>query len=893
MSSVCNIRGIPISFPFEPYDLQKEYMDKVIQCLQNNQNGVLESPTGTGKTLSLLCSSLAWLTMKKAQMQEQWIQESYGAGGKILPDIKSEGSADLGQDMRSKESFFGVPKIIYASRTHTQLSQAMQELKRTAYAHVSSTVLGGRDQLCVHQEIMNETNNAVKTAMCNIKVKSRSCQFYNRTEKVKDDPQVKNIMDIEDLVLEGNKRKFCPYYMTRELHKKADIIFMPYNYLLDVKIRKSFGISLTNCVVILDEAHNIERICEESASIQIKNVDIALCIDEVTTVMKALSEDSEDSFLTAAASEGLRDFSPNDLCLLKEVLLKFETVFDAIEIKNSEKGVTFPGDYIFEIMDKSNINNGNQTIVINLIDKIVQFLSTLNSGPMQRSGTGLTKLQNFLELVFAGGGQQYIEKVRKCYKVHIAIENKGENQNKRNTWMSKHQNDNGSERVLSFWCFSPGFGMNMLMDQNLKCLILTSGTLAPLKPLISELELKVDVRLENSHIVKSDQVCVKIVSKGPDLQLLSSAFNNRYNVQYIASLARTIQNICRVLPSGLLIFFPSYTVLNLCENTWKQSGQWAAISNIKAIFVEPRAKGAFRQAMDDYYNKINDPKFGAAIFMGVCRGKVSEGLDFADANGRGVIITGLPYPPFSDPKIVLKRAYLNECKKIDKDYLSGQEWYDLEAYRAVNQAIGRVIRHRYDYGIILLLDSRFAGIGIKQYLSKWLQDKIETVENFGQLIASTKKFFVEANKNYPIKKNEPQTQKEKVPSMFTYTQDLSDSVQCSTSNVVNAANVAPIQSKKRRKIVITSNVPQQDIGIDNRTQIFIEMLKRQLSEEDFRKIVDAITQYRNEGNVEAFIAHLEHIFVSKHNLRYMIQGIIPYIRNEDQDNFNAFWEKFR
>lgn len=40
--------------------------------------------------------------------------------------------------------------------------------------------------------------------------------------------------------------------------------------------------------------------------------------------------------------------------------------------------------------------------------------------------------------------------------------------------------------------------------------------------------------------------------------------------------------------------------------------------------------------------------------------KVSEGLDFADTYGRGVIITGLPYPPRMDPRVVLKMQYLDE-----------------------------------------------------------------------------------------------------------------------------------------------------------------------------------------------------------------------------------------
>ena len=52
--------GIFIEFPFEPYDCQKEYMSKVLQALREGKNALLESPTGTGKTLCLLCACLAW-----------------------------------------------------------------------------------------------------------------------------------------------------------------------------------------------------------------------------------------------------------------------------------------------------------------------------------------------------------------------------------------------------------------------------------------------------------------------------------------------------------------------------------------------------------------------------------------------------------------------------------------------------------------------------------------------------------------------------------------------------------------------------------------------------------------------------------------------------------------
>jgi regulator of telomere elongation helicase 1 len=63
--------------------------------------------------------------------------------------------------------------------------------------------------------------------------------------------------------------------------------------------------------------------------------------------------------------------------------------------------------------------------------------------------------------------------------------------------------------------------------------------------------------------------------------------------------------------------------------------------------------------MDDYNRNIfNDDRKGA-ILMGVCRGRISEGLDFSDNAARCVIIVGIPYPQVSDPKIILKQDYLD------------------------------------------------------------------------------------------------------------------------------------------------------------------------------------------------------------------------------------------
>lgn len=57
----------------------------------------------------------------------------------------------------------------------------------------------------------------------------------------------------------AHQRQVCPYFLSRDLAGTADILFMPYNYLVDSSSRSQLSnINWTNAVIIVDEAHNIQ-----------------------------------------------------------------------------------------------------------------------------------------------------------------------------------------------------------------------------------------------------------------------------------------------------------------------------------------------------------------------------------------------------------------------------------------------------------------------------------------------------------------------------------------------------------------------------------------------------------------------------------------------------------
>lgn len=137
-------------------------------------------------------------------------------------------------------------------------------------------VFASRDQLCIHPDLASE-NNANKTEMCKSKTKMRldpqtatqrcECSFYEQYQTLEKNVKFRvanfdnKILDVEDLVTSGRQHNFCPYFMSKTLVDDADIVFMPYNYLLDPKIRNFIGIEFEDAVVILDETHNVPQVC--------------------------------------------------------------------------------------------------------------------------------------------------------------------------------------------------------------------------------------------------------------------------------------------------------------------------------------------------------------------------------------------------------------------------------------------------------------------------------------------------------------------------------------------------------------------------------------------------------------------------------------------------------
>lgn len=804
------INGIEVDFPFEPYGVQRQYMARVITALRTGHNACLESPTGTGKSLALLCATLAW---RQAYMAALQLLSNGGYDEKLFKAVGLAQATPTGEQSGSSSTLnrsvadlikgvvcpsaspvaLRAPRVVFCSRTHSQLAQVINELKGTVYRPFM-TVLGSRDQMCIH-DIAEKLSGTKLNQACRqlTSSKRRHCEYHsavtstreheNRSKalllKLKEGPP----KDIEDFVSFGRQEGACPWYLSRTAvtSGEVEILFIPYNYLVDRATRDSLDIDWSNDIIIVDEAHNLENICADAVSFDLTPAlrtgcrqELAKCIDRALRPggmrIPALEElaNSEDG---AAKMIGSENRQALECRLLQTMLLNFEEAIAEIRIpdKASDQGhegvrfASFPSSFLRELFIKSHGASEESTpLILEALERAADHAGAeevADEGAVEstnayrnRNGSGqsfLRSLHNAIKLLFDPKQKKYHD----CFRtvVHVGDHNSA-----------------APPRTVSYWCLDPAVAMSDVANLGIRSLILTSGTLSPMQSFSSELGMDFPVRLENRHVVGKDQVLGAILCAGPDGIKLSSGFRTRDSDEYKISLGRTLIDIASVVPDGVLVFFPSYRAMDSCVQFWRavglgELGQKPSIYELilrrKRIIVEPRESAHFAAAILAHQTNI-DGSHGS-ILLAVCRGKVSEGIDFSDAYGRAVIIAGIPYPAAFDPKVILKREYMsNRSPKADGSVratcenppsgthptmgtagISRDEWYSRQAVRAVNQAVGRVIRHRRDYGAVLLCDERFSAPHVQAQVSKWLRPHVHPVCGYDTTLKSLKRFF--------------------------------------------------------------------------------------------------------------------------------------------------------
>jgi len=188
------------NLPFAPYPIQVDLMTALMRALDAGHSGIFESPTGTGKSLSLICAVVPWLLAHPApapppppENSPSWVRQHQidelernvarrfqlkaQRDARHAEQIKrpvvieerkrarrqrsdsassnssASSSASAKQRVEEVKVFSTLRKVFYCSRTHSQLSQFLHELKRVFGSTVCAVALGSRKQLCVNDAL--------------------------------------------------------------------------------------------------------------------------------------------------------------------------------------------------------------------------------------------------------------------------------------------------------------------------------------------------------------------------------------------------------------------------------------------------------------------------------------------------------------------------------------------------------------------------------------------------------------------------------------------------------------------------------------------------------------------------------------------------------------------
>lgn len=317
---------------------------------------------------------------------------------------------------------------------------------------------------------------------------------------------------------------------------------------------------------------------------------------------------------------------------------------------------------------------------------------------------------------------------------------------------------------LSYLLLSPTHAFASIA-QSARAVILAGGTMSPFEDykthLFPYLAQEKITTLSCGHVIPSSNLCVWTLastkpSTGPSVDQndqFEFSFQKRSDASMIKRLGQALLNITSVVPDGVVVFFPSYGYLDSVVSTWQtadgsEKSIWDRLQAKKALFRESKGGSGGSngdEVLEAYTRAIlgtgdedaaaAGKRGGGALLLSVVGGKMSEGINFSDRLGRCVVIVGLPYPNINSPEWKARLEYVEaatvkpllattattpqqasaQAKQVARDF------YENACMRAVNQSIGRAIRHRGDYAAIVLCDRRFGSERIRGKLPAWIR----------------------------------------------------------------------------------------------------------------------------------------------------------------------------
>ncbi|OIR56346.1 MAG: uncharacterized protein A8A55_2907, partial [Amphiamblys sp. WSBS2006] len=229
--------GIEIHTPHTLAPHHRNAIQKILCSLKNRKNLLLDTPSRSGKTLSILCAVLGWRE-----------------------------SPALREKTRHYTTPKALPRVIYTAKTHCQLEHTIRELKKTQY-RPRTCIVGSRKQLCLHPG---------------------TCQWCSQAKRVRDTGhRVDNVMGMEDLVVFAKKNSLCPHAVTRECLPDAELILLTHAHFFSRADRLDLEdhIDFAGAVVVVDEAHHMDDVCWEHSLAEIETEDLekaAHCIENIS-----------------------------------------------------------------------------------------------------------------------------------------------------------------------------------------------------------------------------------------------------------------------------------------------------------------------------------------------------------------------------------------------------------------------------------------------------------------------------------------------------------------------------------------------------------------------------------------------------------------------------------